>query len=931
MTEMPYAAPYVSLLVICGDAGLSTLGRMLSSVTQRGDGKPMVDEIVLGWNGKDDTGLRLELALGGVGENESILLTDRVGDVMHLPRASPALTILRQEWKKDFALARNEVMALCRGEWIMWADSDDIVASATDVSGPDGLKAINDVERSYGYPITPPPDGARSGSSFSEFLKTLPYSINCILAPYDYAILADNSVTIRQTMRRVLRRNAGWVWRSFSGVHEIPYPAGIVGEASIYTCLLNRHRPAVGDVSRLDRNSEIILAKLEGDEAVVTADARHAYDVATMHIARSDMTKAIESINKALLNAPTPEDHFRYLLTRYSLLATIGKLQEAARDALNCITLMPDRNEGYFAASEAYYLMGLHRACVRYYEMGASLPVAPSSLDLVVNRVVRPRANAAISLCALGEPERGALIALEAVKEFPNDALALRAYAQASDAANKKKALEGGLLCTEYLLLRSAYSDAAALLEALNGPATRGTKLSPKYRQLKARLTALWRPLASPPPEPEGVRAALVSRWSPVEVDFYPKGGEAIDVEALCASRVVLEAQESDAGLMVAYRRFIPGNKRISFYCPVGVLDWNPLYPEKVGLGGSESSVIFLARELAARGHLVKLYCPEGGPAAEVDQGVLWYKVSAFDPTDSGPTKADVIIACRAPWLAHTPGTTAPIWAWHQDNGYGAAWSWSQEVSDQLAGNLHVSTWARKGLLAELQREPFPNDHQEVMGNGVSEDWVMARLSPANRPARNPLKVVYASDPLRGMDTLLRCWPSVLKVIPDAELHLFSDFTVAAHMLQTGGSAPTSKLPIDRFKELMFSTPRVFVHGRVGQQILRNELLGAGVYAYPGGTMPEGFGVVLAQASAAGCSMVFPDAGALPDVLPDHRYKVPEVVTEKAAQRFLDALVHSLQRPLTEAEREVNSEETWQRHGWPHVADRFEKFVLRGE
>ena len=45
-------------------------------------------------------------------------------------------------------------------------------------------------------------------------------------------------------------------------------------------------------------------------------------------------------------------------------------------------------------------------------------------------------------------------------------------------------------------------------------------------------------------------------------------------------------------------------------------------------------------------------------------------------------------------------------------------------------------------------------------------------------------------------------------------------------------------------------------------------MMSAGVYAYPGCSMPEGFGVVLAQAAAGGMQILAPNEGALPEILP---------------------------------------------------------------
>ena len=354
----------------------------------------------------------------------------------------------------------------------------------------------------------------------------------------------------------------------------------------------------------------------------------------------------------------------------------------------------------------------------------------------------------------------------------------------------------------------------------------------------------------------------------------------------------------------------------LTFYSPHAITQWDPYFPERYGIGGSESAVVYLARELANRGYQITIYCPTASYIG-CDMGFVWRSLSSFDMrADHG-----VLIACRAPWVLRNPDLRSPTFIWHQDNGYGSTWHWNKEIDRLSAGSLHVSSWARAGLIRELAPDAltergFTKHH--VIGNGVCDAWCLVKCS--NPPSRNPHRVIYASDPTRGLDTLLNCWPHVVEAVPDAELHVYGEMTTANSLL-AGAMATARELNFLQMREKLHKLKSVTYKGRIGQIELSNVLMSAGVYAYPGGMMPEGYGISLAQAAAAGCAVVFPNEGALPDIH-DHQFMVPPVKSEDAAKTFLDMLIRAVKHG-PEDRREL-SMRMLDGHSWSRVADRFE-------
>lgn len=99
----------------------------------------------------------------------------------------------------------------------------------------------------------------------------------------------------------------------------------------------------------------------------------------------------------------------------------------------------------------------------------------------------------------------------------------------------------------------------------------------------------------------------------------------------------------------------------------------------------------------------------------------------------------------------------------------------------------------------------------------------------------------------------------------------------------------------------------------------------SGVYCYPGGPMPEGFGVSMVQAQACGVEVLAPEQGALPEVLGDF-YSLLEKREDPA--EVAKQLIERLSVSISDERRRKASAWTLEQHGWPVVAKRFLSFVL---
>ncbi len=162
----------------------------------------------------------------------------------------------------------------------------------------------------------------------------------------------------------------------------------------------------------------------------------------------------------------------------------------------------------------------------------------------------------------------------------------------------------------------------------------------------------------------------------------------------------------------------------------------------------------------------------------------------------------------------------------------------------------------RREFLAFAQRRPFivalsqhhkrqipvllPRAALDVLPHGLGESF--RAITQAVTPP-SP-RVIFLSQPYRGLSFLLKMWPDVKASVPSAELHIFAP--KAEQLSQLAGR----------------KIPGVFVRGAVAQPALAAELRQARLVAIPGHA-DETFCLAAVEATACGVPVVTFGTGAL--------------------------------------------------------------------
>jgi len=183
-------------------------------------------------------------------------------------------------------------------------------------------------------------------------------------------------------------------------------------------------------------------------------------------------------------------------------------------------------------------------------------------------------------------------------------------------------------------------------------------------------------------------------------------------------------------------------------------------------LGGAESALYFMARELAGLGNDVQVFCECPRPG-EYD-GVVYRSVDQY-PIYTHVGDTDVLVVSRFA-TAVVPMLRAGGHAlWCHDIA-------TRESAEYLRGSSWKTDWWF--VLSEFHRKQYsdmlglPPSAFMVTRNGYDPDLVGdgGRLERDKRDH----KVMYISRPERGLLVLLDMWPQIRKAVPDLELVLCS-------------------------------------------------------------------------------------------------------------------------------------------------------------
>ncbi|MEZ0375455.1 MAG: glycosyltransferase family 4 protein [Candidatus Sericytochromatia bacterium] len=290
-------------------------------------------------------------------------------------------------------------------------------------------------------------------------------------------------------------------------------------------------------------------------------------------------------------------------------------------------------------------------------------------------------------------------------------------------------------------------------------------------------------------------------------------------------------------------------------------LDYHAGSPEQIPLGGSQSALCFLARELAARGHRVTLVNFTRQPG-------LHHRVRCLNRDELAPdfwetAGIDLLVSLSEPSLPELPRACPRIlWMHHNPGVTGVAEQLAQW--QPFAAVVYVSHWQQQAF-----RHVYGLPAAEVIANACPPYYAPLLPDPqaflAARPG--PLTLAYTSTPFRGLKILLAIFPGLHQRFPQLRLKVYSSLRVyQAPQHEEDDFAPL-------YAECR-SLPGVEYLGSVPQPELAAALRGVHILAYPS-RYQETFCLAAVEAMAAGCQVVSSDLGALAETTAGRARLVP--------------------------------------------------------
>lgn len=292
-------------------------------------------------------------------------------------------------------------------------------------------------------------------------------------------------------------------------------------------------------------------------------------------------------------------------------------------------------------------------------------------------------------------------------------------------------------------------------------------------------------------------------------------------------------------------------------------------------LGGSESALLYLSRELARIGHKVVIYNNCGSDAglyAGVDYRPFTtladlVRHSAEEPYDIFISFRDLpaflfpIRAKKRIWWGHDDFSN--VWNYSDIRKYlgGAFLKFAGILINRFCDELFVvSRW-----LGDICVEKVGVNRKKIYKTKNGVYWPY--FEPLADGPRDPYRLVYTSVPARGLDILLDIFPEIKKRVPEASLHIYCGWDLG--MLKDEDRELAQAL-YDKTNQ-----PGVIREGTKKHSELAKELRRSSLMLYPSHPVPRaGFFaetscIAALEAQAAGCPVIAAKRGALPESIKD--------------------------------------------------------------
>ena len=298
----------------------------------------------------------------------------------------------------------------------------------------------------------------------------------------------------------------------------------------------------------------------------------------------------------------------------------------------------------------------------------------------------------------------------------------------------------------------------------------------------------------------------------------------------------------------------------------------------KRGVGGTETSIINLAREFSRSGkYNVHVFCNCVTPG--LYDGV-YYHHAKTSLSALPRLKPELLIMVRnmdingiTDFKGYFNSEKTVFWM-HDMPTEDDEFVQKASKFDKLVVLSEFHKGEYKKLFPELNDEQFV-----VIGNGIDKHLFSQKLE------KIPGQLIYSSTPYRGLEVLASVFPQIKARVPHATLKVFSSMKTY--------SGDFSDERFESLYEKLRQMPGVTYAGSVKQDLLAKEMSQSEVLAYPN-IFPETYCISVDEAQHAGTFVVTSKFGALPEHVTYGKLIEGNPFSEEYKSAFVDAVVDAL-------------------------------------
>ena len=225
-------------------------------------------------------------------------------------------------WIDDFSFARQQSFDLATGDWIVWADADDIIEN------PFELRSIA--------------------------TKCDKDGVNAVVFPYHYVVDENGNTTVLQTRERLIKNNGVYKW--VGKLHETLIPQSKMALALSLNSVQWVHKTTAERVqSSKDRNVRILEATLEEELKTQNVDPRTVYNLGNAYFTVNNYDGAIGCYLQYIPLSGWVEERYLARHRVASALLYKGDLAHSLEMAFTAIEDKPEYPDAYIDIGKVYF------------------------------------------------------------------------------------------------------------------------------------------------------------------------------------------------------------------------------------------------------------------------------------------------------------------------------------------------------------------------------------------------------------------------------------------------------------------------------------------------------------------------------------------------------------------------------------------------